>query len=77
MITIQHHPTWTKKRKWHLMSSQLKKAHLQGNYTFIENATVLPFGSCDIPTEKEIVQSMWNQVQKNSTQTYPTDFILK
>lgn len=59
------------------MSSQLKKAHLQGNYTFIENTTVLPFGGCDIPTEKEIVQSVWNQVQKNSTQTYPTDLILK
>lgn len=59
------------------MSGQLEKAHLQGNYTFIENATLLPFGSCDIPTEKEIVQSMWNQVQKNSTQTYPTGFILK
>lgn len=41
------------------MSCQLKKAHLQGYYyTFIENATVLPFGSCDIPTETEIVQSM-------------------
>jgi len=51
------------------MSSQLEKAHLQGNHTFIENATVVPFGSCDTPTEKQIVQSMWNQVQKNSTQT--------
>jgi len=40
------------------MSSQLKKAHLGGNNTFLENATVLPFGSCDIATEKEIVQSM-------------------
>lgn len=57
------------------MSSQLKKAHSQGNYTFIENATVLPFGSH--PLKKEIVQSMWNQVQKNSTQTHPTGFILK
>lgn len=34
------------------MSSQLKKAHSQGNYTFIENATVLPFGSHNTPTEK-------------------------
>lgn len=60
MITIQHHPIGTKKRK---VTSNVKSAgestlNLQGNDPFIGNATVVPFGSCDTPTEKQIVQSM-------------------